>query len=360
MFLRAEDGRQSSSFLLGFAAAAKRSRHTPLANELPRSAFPPTHLSVATAMELRPLGNTGLDLSVLGFGASSIGQEFRNVDLNEALQSVRVALDCGMNYIDTAAYYGRGMSEILLGKILPDIPRDSYVLSTKLGRYAPKHFDFSARRVAESIDISLERMRIDYVDMVFCHDIEFVDINQVINETLPELVKQKKQGKVRFIGISGYPMKIFKEVLARFELDVILTYNHYTLQNDMALELVPLCQSKGVGLINAAPFSARLLTSAPLPAWHKAPDDVREVASRAAEFCKQQGTDIAKLALQYSVANKDFASCVTGSANPDRVKQWVDWLNEPLDQSLVVQVKDILKPIHNWVYVEGRPENNDV
>src|SRR6056297_2584160 len=129
-------------------------------------------------MEYRPLGNTDLKLPVLGFGASSIGQEFRQVDLNDALRSVRVALDGGMNYIDTAAYYGRGMSEILLGKILPQLPRESFVLSTKLGRYAPQHFDFSARRVAESIDISLERMQLDYLDIVFCHDIEFVDTQQ--------------------------------------------------------------------------------------------------------------------------------------------------------------------------------------
>jgi aryl-alcohol dehydrogenase-like predicted oxidoreductase len=311
-------------------------------------------------MDFRSLGNTGLDLSVVGFGASSIGQEFRSVDLGEALHSVRAALDGGMNYIDTAAYYGRGMSEILLGKILPDLPRESFVVSTKLGRFAPQHFDFSARRVAESIDISLERMRIDHVDMVFCHDVEFVDLKQIVEETLPALEEQKKLGKVRFIGVSGYPMKIFKQILAQRDLDVILTYNHYTLQNDMALELVPLCQAKGVGLINAAPFSARLLSSAPLPAWHKAPEDVRQVARQAAQYCQQHGTDIAKLAFQYSVANEDFASCVTGSANPDRVRQWLDWLAEPMDHEMVAEVKKILRPIHNWVYVEGRPENNDV
>ena len=310
-------------------------------------------------METRSLGNTGLDLSVLSFGASSIGAEFRPIDVPEALKCVRVALDRGMNYIDTAAYYGRGMSEVMLGRVLPEIPRDSYSLSTKLGRYAPQHFDFSARRVLESVDISLERMRLDHLDIVFCHDIEFVDLDQVVNETIPALKKEVDKGKVRFIGVSGYPMKIFKEMLERAELDVVLTYNHYTLQNDMALELIDPCKEKGVGLINAAPFSARLLTSAPLPEWHKAPDDVRAVAAKAVQHCKDAGTDIAKLALQYSVANKEFASCVTGSANPDRVSQWCDWLEDPMDETLVAEVKEILKPIHNWVYVEGRPENND-
>jgi aryl-alcohol dehydrogenase-like predicted oxidoreductase len=310
-------------------------------------------------MEKRPLGNTGLELSVLGFGASSIGAEFRPIDVDEALRCVQVALDRGMNYIDTAAYYGRGMSEVMLGRVLPEIPRESYVLSTKLGRYAPQHFDFSAKRVAESIDVSLERMRLDHLDIVFCHDIEFVNTDQIVEETLPALRKEVDKGKVRFIGVSGYPMKIFLDMLQRTDLDVVLTYNHYTLQNDMALSLVEPCKAKGVGLINAAPFSARLLTSAPLPEWHKATPDVRAVAAKAAAHCTERGTDIAKLALQYSVANKQFASCVTGSANPDRVAQWCDWLSEPMDEQLVAEVKEILQPIHNWVYVEGRPENND-
>ena len=310
-------------------------------------------------MENRPLAGTGLDVSVLSFGASSIGAEFRPIDVPEALRCVGVAMDRGINYIDTAAYYGRGLSELMLGRVLPEIPRDSYVLSTKLGRYAPQHFDFSARRVAESVDISLERMQLDYVDIMICHDIEFVNLDQIVEETIPALRKEVDKGKVRFIGVSGYPMKIFTEMLERSDLDVILTYNHYTLQNDMALSLVEPCREKNVGLINAAPFSARLLTNAPLPEWHKATPDVRQVAAKAAAHCAERGSDIAKLALQYSVANKSFSSCVTGSANPDRVAQWCDWIEEPMDEQLVAEVKEILRPIHNWVYVEGRPENND-
>ncbi|QEG41732.1 aldo/keto reductase [Roseimaritima ulvae] len=310
-------------------------------------------------MQTRPLGRTGIDLSILGFGASSIGQEFRQVDMGEALRAVHVALDGGMNYIDTAAYYGRGMSEIMLGRMLPEIPRDRYFLSTKLGRYAPQHFDFSAKRVAESIDVSLERMRIDHIDMVFCHDIEFVDTKQIYEETLPALRREVEKGKVRFIGVSGYPMQIFKEAIAKADVDVLLTYNHYTLQNDMALQLVPLCEEKGIGLINAAPFSARLLTNAPLPQWHNATPEVRKVAAAAAAHCESKGSDIAKLALQYSVANESFASCVTGSANPDRVSQWLQWLDEPMDETLVAEVLEILKPIHNWIYTVGLPENED-
>src|SRR5437660_4774269 len=164
-------------------------------------------------METRRLGKTNLKLPVLSFGASSLGAEFRQVDLNEALRSVRVALDLGMNFIDTSPYYGRGMSEVLLGIALKGVPRDSYTLGTKLGRYDANHFDFSAKRVVEIVDVSLHRMGVQHVDIMLCHDIEFVDMAQIVEETLPALCKVQQQGKVRFVGISGYPMKIFRYVL---------------------------------------------------------------------------------------------------------------------------------------------------
>jgi L-galactose dehydrogenase len=310
-------------------------------------------------MQFRALGRTGLQLPWLSFGASSLGQEFRPVDLNEALRSVRVALDLGMNFIDTSPFYGRGMSECLLGVALRGVPRDSYLLGTKLGRYDLAHFDFSARRVAESIDVSLHRMGVSHLDIILCHDIEFVDMQQIVEETLPALRKLQQQGKVRFVGVSGYPMKLFRYVLDRMALDVILSYNHYTLQNTMLADLVPYLQSKGVGIMNAAPFSARLLTNAPLPSWHKATAEVRAVCRRAAEHCASHGVDLAQLALQFSLANSDMATCVVGSANPENVRKWVTWSEMTLDQQLLNEVLAILRPIHNWFYLEGRPENND-
>jgi L-galactose dehydrogenase len=307
----------------------------------------------------RLLGNTGLNLPVLSFGASSLGQEFRAVDLNEALRCVPLAIELGMNFIDTSPFYGRGTSECLLGFALRGIPREHYVLGTKLGRYGKNHFDFSARRVVESVDLSLERMGVEYLDICLCHDIEFVEMSQIVEETLPALRKVQQQGKVRFVGISGYPMNIFKYVLERTPLDVTLSYNHYTLQNTMYADLVPYLQAKGVGIMNAAPFSARLLSNATLPPWHKATPRVREVASQAAAHCTARGSDIAKLALQFSIAHPAMTTCVTGSANPERLREWARWAAEPIDQQLLDEVLAILKPIHNWCYVEGRPENND-
>lgn len=307
----------------------------------------------------RQLGNTGITLPVLSYGASSLGQEFRQVDVSEALKSVRTALDCGMNFIDTSPFYGRGMSEVMLGVALRDVPRDDYLLGTKLGRYDKDHFDFSAKRVAESVDVSLHRMGVDHLDVCLCHDVEFVDMQQIVDETLPALRREQKKGKVRFVGVSGYPMHVFRWILERAELDVVLSYNHYTLQNTMFADLVPFLNQKGVGIMNAAPFSARLLTEASLPPWHRSTPRVKEIARKAAEHCRANGVDVAQLALQFSIANEDMTTCVTGSANAKRVAQWADWAAEEIDESLLNDVLKILEPIHNWHYIEGRPENND-
>lgn len=310
-------------------------------------------------MKTRPLGKTGLQLPILSFGASSLGQEFRSVTLDEALRSVRVALDGGLNFIDTSPFYGRGMSEVLLGIALRDVPRDSYKLCTKLGRYDLNHFDFSAKRVAESVDVSLHRLGTDHLDIVLCHDIEFVPMQQIVDETLPALRKIQQQGKVRFIGISGYPMKIFRFVLDQADLDVVLSYNQYTLQNTrFADELIPYLKAKGVGVMNAGPFSARLLTNAPLPKWLKEPENVKAAARRAAEHCAQRGVDVAKLALQFSLANPDITTTIAGSANPDNIRKWVQWAAEPLDAQLLAEVQAIFQPVKNIGHTEGLAENN--
>ena len=310
-------------------------------------------------MKTRPFGTTGLEVPILSFGASSLGQEFRSVTLDEALASVREALAGGLNLIDTSPFYGRGMSEVLLGLALESVPRDDYLLCTKLGRYDLSHFDFSAQRVSESVDVSLHRLGTDHLDIVLCHDIEFVPMQQIIDETLPALRKARDQGKVRFIGISGYPQKIFRFICEQADVDCVLNYNQYTLQNTrFADETIPWLTSRGIGVMNAGPFSARLLTDAPLPAWLKEPEDVKAAARRAAELCRARGSSIAKLALQFSIANPDIATTVAGSANPANIRHWVSWAAEPIDTELARDVQAIFAAVKNVGHSEGLPENN--
>jgi L-galactose dehydrogenase len=310
-------------------------------------------------MQRRILGKTGLELPVLSFGASSLGAEFRSVQLDEVFESIRVALELGLNLIDTSPYYGRGMSEVLLGIALQGVPRSNYLLCTKLGRFDANHFDFSAKRVAESVDVSLHRLRTDHLDIILCHDIEFVPLRQIIDETLPALRKIQASGKVRYVGISGYPMKIFDVIQREAELDCILSYNQYTLQNTRLVDdILPTMREKGIGVMNAGPFAARLLTNAPLPSWHRDSKEVQRVAREAAIFCEKQGVDIAHLALQFSCAHPDLATTIAGSANPNNIRKWVEWLNSPVDSTLLADVLKILQPVHNISHLEGLPENN--
>ncbi len=310
-------------------------------------------------MQTRRFGQTDLHVPILSFGASSLGAEFRSVTLDEVLSSVRVALDCGMNLIDTSPFYGRGMSEVLLGVALKGVPRESYTLCTKLGRYDLQHFDFSARRVAESVDVSLHRLGTDHLDIILCHDIEFVPMQQIVDETIPALRRIQRSGKVRYIGFSGYPMKIFKFILEQTSVDCVLSYNQYTLQNSrFADEMVPYLKTKGVGVMNAGPFSARLLTNALLPAWLKEPEAVKAAARQAAAHCASKGVDIAKLALQFSLAHPDISTTVTGSANPNNIRNWAKWAEEPIDRQLLAEVLAIFAPVKDLGHVEGLPENN--
>jgi aryl-alcohol dehydrogenase-like predicted oxidoreductase len=310
-------------------------------------------------MQTRRLGKTDLHLPILSFGASSLGAEFRSVTLDEAVQSVHVALDCGLNFIDTSPLYGRGMSEILLGIALKGVPRASYAIGTKLGRYDLAHFDFSARRVAESVDVSLHRLGCGHLDILLCHDIEFVSMKQIVNETLPALRKAQQSGKVRYIGFSGYPQKIFKFICNQTDVDCVLSYNQYTLQNTrFADETVPWLNTRGIGAMNAGPFSARLLTNAPLPAWLKEPEEVKAAARAAAAHCASKGVDIAKLALQFSLAHPDIATTIAGSANPANIRQWAKWAAEPLDETLLREVQRIFAPVKNRGHIEGLAENN--
>src|SRR2546426_1957540 len=296
-------------------------------------------------MQYRELGKTGLRISVVSYGAASIGNEYGNLDEAQGIRSLHVALDGGVNFIDTSPYYGRTLSEKVLGRAFKEIRRDRFILGTKCGRYDVDQFDFTAERVSRSVDESLQRMGLDYLDIIQCHDIEFGDLDQVVNESLPALRQLKEQGKVRFVGVTGFPLKIFRYVLDRTELDCTLSYCHYSLNNTSMLGLIPYLKAKGVGIMNASPFSERLLTRQPLPSWHHAPPLLREYCRKAVDYCDRKGVDIAKLAIQFSIQNPDITTTVAGTANPTNMENILKWIEEPLDRALLAEVQKIFEPV---------------
>jgi L-galactose dehydrogenase len=150
--------------------------------------------------EYRRLGHTDLAVSVLGFGASPLGDVFGTIDPAEGRRAVHFALESGINFFDVSPYYGLTLAESRLGEALAG-NRDKVVLATKCGRYGPDRFDFSEKRVAASIDESLKRLGTDYVDLLQAHDVEFGDVQQIMHETIPAVRRIQEQGKARYIGI---------------------------------------------------------------------------------------------------------------------------------------------------------------
>ncbi|KAL6347609.1 hypothetical protein AAG906_026137 [Vitis piasezkii] len=314
-----------------------------------------------TKLELRDLGTTGLKLSCVGFGASPLGNVFGLVSEDDAIASVREAFRLGINFFDTSPYYGGTLSEKVLGKCLKAVgmPRNEYIVSTKCGRYA-EGFDFSAERVTRSIDESLARLQLDYVDIVQCHDIEFGSLDQVVNETIPALQKLKEAGKIRFIGITGLPMEIFTYVLDRVppgSVDVILSYCHYSINDTTLEDLLPYLKSKGVGVISASPLAMGLLTERGPPEWHPASPELKSACQAAAAHCKEKGKNISKLAMQFSLSNKDISSVLVGMNSIKQVEENVAAATELAifgkDEETLSEVEAILNPVKNQTWPSG-------
>lgn len=263
----------------------------------------------ASPLKRRQLGSTDILVPELSFGASSFGHlQEGSPEEDEAQRAVRSGIHWGVNYFDTAPWYGQGKSEVVLGKALGGLARDSFYVANKVGRYecdVERMFDFSGRRTLDSVRESLVKMRLAYFDLVQVHDVEFApSVDVIITETLPALDSLRQAGIVRHIGVTGYPLHTLKEVIEKspVELDTVLTYCRGTLFDDSLGEYLPFFENRCLGVINAAPLGMGLLTSSPPPAWHPASEDLKRTCAQAALFCKDAGHSIERLGLWYSLS----------------------------------------------------------
>jgi L-galactose dehydrogenase len=271
---------------------------------------------------------------------------------------VHLALDHGVRLIDVAPFYGDTRAESVLGKALRGIAREHYVLATKVGRYGDTEFDFSMERVQRSMNESLGRLGVDYVDLIQAHDVEYGSLEQIEIETIPALHRLVRDGKARFVGATGYPLKPLRLLAEQVRLDTVLSYNHLSLNDTTLLNVLPVFAAKGIGVINAAPLSQGLLTNRGTPPWHPAPDAVKNTCAAVAEFVRDHGSDIAKLAIQFSIHQPGVATTLIGTADPQELQRNLQWASEPLDEELLALVQSKLAPIHNITWTTGRPENN--
>jgi len=310
---------------------------------------------VVHPQERRPLGRTGMEVSPIGFGSSPLGGVFGSIDESDGIKAVHEAFKSGINLFDTSPFYGLTRSEEVLGRAIADLPRRDIIVATKVGRYGETEFDFSAGRVTASVDESLKRLQIDYLDIVQCHDIEFGNLEQIVSETLPALKKLKESGKVRAIGITGLPMWIYPYVLDRskVELDLILSYCHNCLNDTTLRFLVPYFQVRGVGIVNASALSMGLLTHSGGPAWHPAPEELKLAARRAAALCEERNAELPRLALQYALADRDMDSTLVGIDSVKTLRSCLSAATEQIDEGLLNDVLKIFEPVHNMTWRSG-------
>jgi L-galactose dehydrogenase len=313
-------------------------------------------------MIYKTLGQTGLNVSIVGFGASPLGNEFGAADPKEGQRAVHYAIEQGINYFDVSPYYGRTLAETRLGEALRG-RRNQVILATKAGRYGKDRdtgFDFSAARITRSVEESMRRLQTDYIDVFQVHDIEYGCKEQIVHETLPAMFKLKETGKVRFVGITSYPLGILRDVAGAVDVDTILTYCRYNLM-DRSMDdiLTPLAQQKGIGLINASPLHMRVLTEKGAPDWHPAPRRVVDVGQQVAAYCRSQGVHTADLAMQFALQHETVATTLVGMSKTEHVDRNVRAVGVVPDPELLAAVLTMVRPVANVCWKEGRPENDD-
>jgi L-galactose dehydrogenase len=309
-------------------------------------------------MDYRTLGKTGMEISIIGYGASPLGNVFGETDEAEGVRAVHYAIDHGINYFDVAPMYGVTLAEERLGKAIK-AKRDKIFLATKCCRYDVDKFDFSAKRVVESIDESLQRLQTDHVDVYQIHDIEFGDKEQVLNEAIPAARKVQQSGKARFVGITGLPVRYLRHIAEQIDVDTILTWAHYDLlEDEMDEVLTPLAREKGIGLINASPLHQRLLTEKGPPEWHRSPQEVLDVGPKLAALCREYGVNIADVAVRYSLDYPHVATTIVGMSKLRHVESNVKVLDFKIDPELMAKIEEIVAPVKNKMWFEGKPENN--
>ncbi|MBQ9676879.1 MAG: aldo/keto reductase [Prevotella sp.] len=305
-------------------------------------------------MVYNEIGKTGMRVSNLGFGASSLGGVFHGIKEEEGIQAVFTAVENGINFIDVSPYYGHLKAETVLGKALKDIPRDKYYLSTKVGRYGKDGkniWDYSAKRATESVYESMERLNIDYIDLINVHDVEFQGdmeggLQKVVDETLPALVELRDKGIVRHVGITDLQPENLRWVIEHAPegtVESILNFCHYSLNDTLLADYLGFFERHGVGVINASPFSMGLLSQRGAPDWHPASKELKQACAKAAAYCEAQGYPIDKLAIQFSTSmNPRIATTLFSSANPKNVLKNIQYVNEPMDEELVKKVQEII------------------
>jgi D-threo-aldose 1-dehydrogenase len=318
-------------------------------------------------------GVGALQLGRLGFGGAGIGNLYRAMPDYKATAVVEAAWDAGVRYFDTAPHYGLGLSERRLGSVLRDKPRQEFVVSTKVGRLlepkqgvlmggtdqkaeqapeAPRDsegfdvpaasrrvWDFSERGVRQSIEESLERLGLDYVDIAYLHDADVHDLAAGIRDGLPALEKLRAEGLVRAIGVGLNSAEAALDCVEAADLDLVMLAGRYTLLEQPGVPLLQRCVEKGTGVVNVGAYNSGLL------ARHNVPDDAHynygqapraqlERARQLAAICGSFGVELPTAALQFGLRHPAVVNVTVGATSPEQIRDNAARMAEEVPEEL--------------------------
>jgi D-threo-aldose 1-dehydrogenase len=301
------------------------------------------------------LGNGGLDFTELGFGTAPLGNLYRAVPDDEADGVLAKAWETGVRYYDTAPLYGLGLAETRLNRFLRGKPRDSYVLSTKIGRVLKvcppeertgigKFFDTPSRRevydygydgVMRSFEASLERLGVDRIDVLFAHDVDIFThgtkeasdarIEELMTSGYKALVSLRDQGVVKAIGAGINEWQVAQTLAERGDFDIFLLAGRYTLLEQESLDtFLPLCESRGIGIVLGGPYNSGVLASGPKPGayynYEPAPQAILDRVARIEAVCRRHGVALIEAALRFPLAHPCVLSVIPGGQRVSEVE----------------------------------------
>lgn len=305
---------------------------------------------------MRRLGRTALEVTVIGFGASTAGNIWRARSDEDVAAGLATAWDRGIRYYDTAPHYGLGLSERRVGTALHARPRDEYLLSTKVGRLLEPNpvptgsdltaggfdvpddlhrvRDYSADGVRRSLEASLERLGADRIDIVLVHDPDdYVD--QALTEAVPALAALRDQGVIGAVGLGMNQWQAPLRAVNETDVDVVMIAGRWTLADRSAQPLLDRCAERGVAVLAAAPFNSGLLAR-PRPAedatfnYGPAPQQMLERARALADVCDSAGISLPHAAMQFPLRHPAVASVVVGLSTGPQVDAAIERLQTPI------------------------------
>ena len=294
-------------------------------------------------------------LGPFGYGVAQIGNLYREGTDENAVEAVNAAWEHGVRYFDTAPHYGLGLSEKRLGQALSTRRREDFIVSTKVGRELVPNPHYSGELdmehdfavpatlirspaydydgIRRSLESSLERLAMDYVDIVYIHDPEVYGLEEVLTPALRAVERLRAEGMVQSVGIGSKSVEALQRGVAEGDLDVIMVAGRYTLLEQPAAEsLLPKCLEREVDVVLAAPFNTGILaTSTPLSKgryeYGKVPSELLRKAQNICDVCQSYGVELPAAALQFPLLHPAVISVVAGASNRRQIEANVARIN---------------------------------